>query len=56
MHHLSYTPYEDIKPETVGYYYVNRATGVVIPNGCPDGIDLPMVNATAPPINTNCGY
>jgi len=56
MQHLSYTPYEDIKPETVGYYYVNRETGVVIPNGCPDGIDLPMVNATAPPINTNCGY
>lgn len=55
MQHLAYSPYEDIKPATVVYYYINPATGEAIPDDCPNGVRLPMLSTSAPPFNIVCG-
>ena len=56
MQHLAYTDHEDIKPQSIDYYYLNITTGKAMPDNCPNGVWLPMLKTLAPPINTTCGY
>lgn len=56
MQYLPYVSYQDIKPQSIGYYYLNVATGRAIPNGCPNGVLLPMLKTSAPIFSTTCGY
>lgn len=53
---LAYTPYEDIKPQAVEYYYLNTITGRAIPKGCSNGVWLPMPQNLAPTYSIMCGY
>ncbi|MDC1506370.1 penicillin-binding protein 1B [Oceanospirillaceae bacterium] len=56
MQNLAYAHDEDIKPQTVAHYYLNRATGEAIPDKCPNGVWLPMLKTSAPSFNASCGY
>ena len=56
MQNLAYAQDEDIKPQTVAHYYLNRATGEAIPDKCPNGVWLPMLKTSAPSFNASCGY
>ena len=56
MQTLAYAHDEDIKPQTVAHYYLNRATGEAIPDKCPNGVWLPMLKTSAPSFNASCGY
>ena len=56
MQNLAYAHDEDIKPQSVAHYYLNRATGEAIPDKCPNGVWLPMLKTSAPSFNASCGY
>ncbi len=56
MQNLAYSAYEDIKPQSIEYYYLNVASGKAMPNNCPNGVWLPMSKKLAPSFNTTCGY
>ena len=56
MQNLAYAQDEDIKPQSVAHYYLNRVTGEAIPDKCPNGVWLPMLKTSAPSFNASCGY
>ena len=56
MQNLAYAHDEDIKPQSIAHYYLNRATGEAIPDKCPNGVWLPMLKTSAPSFNASCGY
>ena len=56
MQNLAYAQDEDIKPQSVAHYYLNRVTGEAIPDKCPNGVWLPMLKTLAPSFNASCGY
>lgn len=56
MQNLAYAQDEDIKPQSIAHYYLNRVTGEAIPDKCPNGVWLPMLKTSAPSFNASCGY
>lgn len=56
MKNLAYTPYQDIKPQSVDYYYLNPKTGKAMPSRCADGVWLPIQKPLAPVTTKQCGY
>ena len=56
MQNLAYAQDEDIKPQSVAHYYLNRVSGEAIPDKCPNGVWLPMLKTSAPSFNASCGY
>ena len=56
MQHLPFSPYDDIKPQSVDYYYVNAKSGKAVPSQCDGGVWLPIQRAHAPVSSNFCGY
>lgn len=56
MKNIAYTAYDDLKPPSIDYYYLNLKTGQAMPNQCPDGVWLPIQKRLAPLTTTQCGY
>jgi penicillin-binding protein 1B len=56
MKNVAYSAYEDIKPQSIDYHYLNVTTGKAIPNTCPNGVWIPMPYVLAPSFNSACGY
>lgn len=56
MKNIAYIAYDDLKPPSIDYYYLNLKTGQAMPSQCPNGVWLPIQKRLAPLTTTQCGY